>query len=173
MTTTAPEQPKLTSQNWNGHWHGFGPWVGAPDRYSKEGGRRPPHPIMPDSGAENATRYREAASEFATGGVPPLMSGHWLLKQGQAARARTWTNVTDAIEWLRQQYTESPPFERADGLRAYVSLEVQVAGALDVLPRGVDISWVHHTGSQNLFSASVVCCPNLFHPHLACPLPPS
>lgn len=173
MTTTAPEQPKLTSQNWNGHWHGFGPWVGAPDRYAKEGGRRPPHPIVAAAVSNSTTRYREAAAEFATGSVPPLMSGHWLMKQGQVAADRTWTDVTDAVEWLKAQYTDSPPFERSDGLRAYVSLDVQVAGAYDALPRGVDVSWIHYTQSQSLFSASVVCCPNLFHSDLACPFPPS
>jgi hypothetical protein len=173
MTITAPEQPKLTSQTWNGHWHGFGPWNGAPERYAQEGGRRPPHPVQPGPGSDHATRYQEAASEFASGSVPPLMTGHWLAKRGQAARARTWTDVTDAVEWLKQHYISNPPFERADGLQAYAGLDVKLAYALDVLPRGVDVTWVHYPQSRSLFSASVVCCPNLFHRDIPCPLPPS
>ncbi|MFI1728163.1 hypothetical protein ACH40E_02770 [Streptomyces acidicola] len=173
MTTAAPEKPTLTSQNWTGHWHGFGPWVGTPARYAQEGNKRPAHPIQPGPGADHATRYRDAATEFATGNVPPLMTGHWLMKRGQAARARTWTDVTDAVEWLKGQFTDNLPFERGDGLKAYTSLDVKLAYAHDVLPRGVDVSWVHYTQSRNLFSASVVCCPNLHHPALDCPMPPS
>ncbi|MER5549251.1 hypothetical protein ABT072_44290 [Streptomyces sp. NPDC002589] len=101
------------------------------------------------------------------------MSGHWLMKNGQAARARTWTDATGAVEWLKKHYTTNPPFERSDGLAAYEGLDVKIAYALDTLPRGVDIAWVYHTPSRSLFSASVVCCPNLFHPTIACPLPPS
>lgn len=172
MTTTAPEQ-LLTSQNWKGHWHGFGPWIGSPEAYHKEGGRRPPHPVRPGAEAPHASRYQEAAGEFATSSMPPLMTGHWLMKQGQAARARTWTDPAAAAEWLKQQYTSSPPFERADGKRAYVELDVKLAYTLDALPRGVDVSWVHYTQSRSLFSASVACCPNLFHPTIPCPLSPS
>ncbi|WP_230396181.1 hypothetical protein [Streptomyces blattellae] len=101
------------------------------------------------------------------------MTGHWLQKRGQAAAARTWTDVADAVEWLKQGYTDNPPAERTDGLRAYVGLDVKLAYAIDALPCGVDISWVHYTKSKSLFSASVVCCPNRFHPTLTCPLPPA
>ncbi|MDT9695381.1 hypothetical protein [Streptomyces sp. P17] len=173
MTTTAPELQALTSQTWSGHWHGFGPWVGSVETYAKEGNRRPAHTIQPDPASDHATRYREAASEFATGSVPPLMTGHWLLKRGQAAPARTWTDVTDAVEWLKGIYTANPPFERTDGKQAYAALDVKMAYAYDVLPRGVDVAWVHHTQARSLFSASVVCCPPLFHPGISCPMPPS
>ncbi|MFE9923255.1 hypothetical protein ACFYQA_17220 [Streptomyces sp. NPDC005774] len=170
---TAPEQPRLTSQNWAGHWHGFGPWTGSPESYFKEGNRRPAHTIQPASESDHATRYREAAGEFATGSVPPLMSGHWLMKRGQAAHARTWTTARDAVDWLTQRYQSTPPFERSDGLQAYEGLDAKIACALDALPRGGDVSWVHYTQSRGLFSVSVVCCPNLHHPDLVCPLPPS
>jgi hypothetical protein len=174
MTTTAPEQPTLTSQTGAGHWHGFGPWIGDPKTYAEEGNRRPVHPQPPGPGANfDTSRYHQAGSEFANGSLPPLMTGHWLMKHGQAVRSRTWTDVTDAVDWLTRQYTASPPFERTDGLHAYVGLDVKIAYALDVLPRGVDVSWVHYTQSRSLFSASVVCCPNLFHPTIPCPLQPS
>lgn len=158
---------------WGGHWHGYGPWIGSPAVYAEEGGRRPAHPNVPDSTATHATRYHVAAGEFTNSEVPPLMTGHWLQKRGQSARARTWTDVTDAVKWLREQYDTKPPFERTDGGQAYVDLGVKVAYAHEVLPLGVDVTWVHYTSGQSLFSASVVCCPNHFHPDMKCPLPPS
>ncbi|MEU6318114.1 hypothetical protein [Streptomyces sp. NPDC047009] len=172
MTITAPEAPKVTSQTWTGHWHGFGPWIGPLTRYAQEGSRRPAHPVRPAPDADHATRYQEAAGEFATSSLPPLMTGHWLAKQGQAAAARTWTDTADAVEWMKQHYTDHPPFERSDGLQSYVSLDAKLAYAFDVLPRGVDVCWVHYTQSRNLISLSVVCCPNLFHPDLNCPVVP-
>lgn len=181
MTATATplHPPKLTSQNWAGHWHGFGPWVGTVAQYYEEGNRRPPHPDPPSpamDGDKQAVRlqrrYREAAAEFYGSALPPVMTGHWLVKRGQAAADRTWTDVTDAVEWLKQRYTDQPPFERADGLRAYVPLDALIASAYDTLPRGVDVTWSHYTPGKSLLSMSVVCCPNLFHPSVACPLPP-
>jgi hypothetical protein len=172
MTVTAIAGPPITSQTWDGHWHGFGPWVGSPGQYAAEGGRRPAHPMRPGPEASHAGRYQEAAGEFATSSVPPLMTGHWLAKQGQASADRTWTDLTDAVEWLRKQYTAQPPFERTDGMKAYVGLDGKLAYAYDVLPRGVDVTWVHYTQARSLFSASIVCCPNLFHPTTPCPLLP-
>ncbi|MEV0185564.1 hypothetical protein AB0I54_40795 [Streptomyces sp. NPDC050625] len=170
MTTIAPEHPRLTSQNWAGHWHGFGPWIGPPEHYAKEGSKRPPHPVQPGPDSDHAGRYREAAGEFANGSLPPLMTGHWLMKRGQAEASRTWTDVTDAVAWLRGHYTRNLPFERSDGLQTYAELDVKVAYVYDVLPRGVDVTWVHYTESRSLFSAAVVCCPNLFHADTPCPL---
>lgn len=176
---TPLHSPKLTSQNWEGHWHGYGPWIGSPDLYHQEGNRRPPHPDPPPPASDGdkqavrlLQRYREGAAEFYGSGLPPIMTGHWLIKRGQTAANRTWTDVTDAVEWLKQQYTDNPPFERTDGLQAYISLDDRIAYAYDLLPRGVDTTWCHYTQSKSLLSMSVVCCPNLFHPDVACPLPP-
>jgi hypothetical protein len=118
-------------------------------------------------------RYREAASEFQNGSVPPLMPGHWLMKRNHAAADRTWTDATDAVEWLSKHYAENPPFEREDGKQAYSGLDSKMAHALESLSNGVDVCWVYYLQSQNLLSMQVVCCPNGFHPDLACPLPPS
>ncbi|URN16621.1 MULTISPECIES: hypothetical protein [Streptomyces] len=167
--------------NWSGHWHGYGPWIGAASLYAKEGGRRPAHsngpPMVTDpedrKQQQVLDRYREAAAEFQTGNVPPLMTGHWLMKQDQAAAERTWTDVGIALAWMTKNHEANRPFERPDGRRAYVGLDGKLAYAADVLPRGVDVCWVHYTTSKNLFSLSVVCCPNRFHPEIPCPLPPS
>jgi hypothetical protein len=118
-------------------------------------------------------RYREAAAEFQTGNVPPTMTGHWLMKKTQVSADRTWADLGIALAWLTKEYEENPPFIRADGLQAYSSLENKLEYATDVLPRGVDVSWVYYTPSKNLISFSVVCCPNRFHPDIPCPLPPS
>ncbi|MEU3299980.1 hypothetical protein ABZ729_09180 [Streptomyces sp. NPDC006678] len=118
-------------------------------------------------------RYREAAAEFQTGNMPPLMTGHWLLKKNHVAADRTWIDMGIALAWLTKHYEENPPYERTDGLQAYGSLEGKLEYAADVLPRGVDVSWVHYTASKNLLSLNVVCCPNRVHPDIRCPLPPS
>ncbi|MEU3754526.1 hypothetical protein AB0H17_17420 [Streptomyces olivoreticuli] len=167
--------------SWSGHWHGYGPWVGLPAVYAHEGNRRPAHPNgppTPTSADDKATqrvhdRYREAAAEFRTGNVPPLMTGHWLLKQSRTAADRTWADIDIALAWLTKHYQENPPLEPEDGKTAYCSLDIKLEYASDVLPRGVDVSWVHYGKSQNLLSLSVVCCPNRFHPEIPCPLPPS
>ncbi|MFI0966995.1 hypothetical protein ACH4S8_37275 [Streptomyces sp. NPDC021080] len=178
--TQTHQEPELTSQNWAGHWHGFGPWIGSPAVYHAEGNRRPAHPVPPappagkddKAGIRLQERYREAAVEFSTGDVPPIVTGHWLVRMGRAAAERTWTDLTDAVEWLKAQYTDNPPFERADGLQAYLSLDDRIAYAYDGLPRGVDTTWCYYTPAKSLLSMSVVCCPNLFLPKVACPLPP-
>ncbi|MFF0227592.1 hypothetical protein [Streptomyces sp. NPDC004629] len=172
MTTIAPEAPEVTSQTWAGHWHGFGPWLGSPGHYAKEGNRRPPHPVRPRPDADFATRYQEAGGEFATSSLPPLMTGHWLAKEGQTASDRTWTDAAEALTWLKRGYSEHPPYERIDGRQAYIGLDGKLAYAADVLPRGVDVTWVHYTQTRSLLSLAVVCCPNLFHPDLKCPLLP-
>ncbi|MCX3058567.1 hypothetical protein [Streptomyces beihaiensis] len=167
--------------SWTGHWHGYGPWVGDPKTYAQEGSRRPPHPNGPPSVTDPEDkkqqqvldRYREAAAEFQTGNVPPTMTGYWLTKKSQTSADRTWADVDIALEWLTKKYEENPPFERADGLQAYSSLDTKLEYASDVLPFGVDVSWVYYTPAKNLMSFSVVCCLNRFHPEIPCPLPPA
>ncbi|MER7174180.1 hypothetical protein [Streptomyces mesophilus] len=116
-------------------------------------------------------RFREAAAEFQTGNMPPTMTGYWLMKKNQVSADRTWADMGIALAWLTKEYEANPPFERTDGLEAYSSLDTKLDYATDVLPRGVDVSWVYYTPSKNLISFSVVCCPNRFHPEIACPLP--
>ncbi|MEU4843846.1 hypothetical protein [Streptomyces gilvosporeus] len=149
--------------------------------YGQEGGRRPPHhngpPSItdPEDKKQQAVldRYREAASEFQSGNVPPTMTGHWLMKKHLVSADRTWTDARVALSWLTKQYQEAPPFVRQDGLEAYCGLDWKIEYAEDVLPRGVDVTWCYYLASENLISYSVVCCPNRFHPEIACPLPPA
>ncbi|MDH2393184.1 hypothetical protein QCN29_31300 [Streptomyces sp. HNM0663] len=122
---------------------------------------------------DTLNRYREAASEFQSGNVPPTMTGYWLMKKHLVSADRTWTNVGVALAWLTKHYEANPPFQRTDGLQAYCGLDWKLEYAEDVLPRGVDVSWVYYMPSENLTSYSVVCCPNRFHPEIPCPFPPS
>ncbi|WP_241740934.1 hypothetical protein [Streptomyces sp. L2] len=118
-------------------------------------------------------RYREVTAEFPTSVLPPLMSGHWLMKRSQASSDRTWADPAVALEWMTKHYLANPPYERDGGRQAYTGLEVSRAYVSDVLPLGVDVSWVYYNRSQNIVSICVVCCPNRHHPALACPLPHS
>jgi hypothetical protein len=97
--------------NWTGHWHGYGPWTGTRDEYGKEHLRRPGP--SPDD---------EMTRAFMAEALPPLMTGHALLRRHQTAPERTWTAAQDAVGWLTTMYADRPPFERSDGLRAYAPL---------------------------------------------------
>ncbi|MFF4903085.1 hypothetical protein [Streptomyces sp. NPDC001068] len=149
---------KLTSQNWTGHWHVFGPWIGSGDTHKQEGRRRPGQ-----NSQDPQTRI------FLEEKLPPVMTGHWLMRDRQVAA--TCTTSEGAVAWLAERYAETPPVVREDGKAAYNTLESKVEYALDALPRGVDIVWGYWTHSRLLASYAVVCCPNLFHT-LPCPFPP-
>lgn len=146
---------------WSGHWHGFGPWTGTRTAYGQEGARRP-----------GQLTHDEQTRAFLAGTMPPMQVGHWLMRRDQAAAHRTWTDLSDAMDWLRKTYDASPPFERPDDRRAYIDLEVKSTYAADALGRGVDAVWVHYAKTTNLVSFSVVCCPHRFLRDLPCPLPP-
>ncbi|MEU3862322.1 hypothetical protein AB0F03_34135 [Streptomyces sp. NPDC028722] len=96
-----------------------------------------------------------------------MMTGHWLMRPRQVAA--TWSRSEDALAWLQARYAEAPPLVRDDGKDA-CSLEWKAMCALDALPRGGDVTWGYWTQSRMLVSYSVVCCPNLFHQELPCPI---
>jgi hypothetical protein len=147
---------------WSGHWHGYGPWIGTRDEYGKEHLRRP-----------GASPDDEQTRAFIAETLPPLMTGHALLRRNQTAPDRTWTIVRDAVDWLTKVYADRPPYERPDGLRAYVPLEAMVQGAEGHLPLGKDTVWAYYGRNGAFVSYSVICCPSPLHPDIACPLPPS
>ncbi|HWN00928.1 MAG TPA: hypothetical protein VNO54_28085 [Streptosporangiaceae bacterium] len=102
-----------------------------------------------------------------------MMTGHWLMRRAQTRAECTWTDASEAVDWLKQRYVENPPIVRPDGGRAYVDVDARIVYALDVLPRGVDVTWGYWTNPSTLASHSVVACANRFHPHIPCPLEPS
>lgn len=146
--------------DWDGHWHGY-KWVGSGEDYFKEPLRRPTF--------DNSEKYKE----FLHRTLPPMMTGHWLLKKRQTSQQCTWTDEKLAVAWLEQQYDLHPPLGGADNRSTYVGLDVLVPAALDRLPRGVDVTWAHWLQASRTFgSFSVVACANRFHPKIPCPLPP-
>ncbi|MFF9265864.1 hypothetical protein [Streptomyces longwoodensis] len=132
------------------HWHGY-EWTGHARSYFQDSARRP------------------GSVGFAQNGIPPLMTGHWLLRPCPARS--TWTEPDAALGWLTTRYQAHPPFQRLDGGRAYPELDWKLTVAADALRGGVDVTWCYWTSPQAglLASFSVVCCPNRHHPDLACP----
>lgn len=164
--------------SWSGHFHGYGPWVGSPETYHRAGYRRPPHPSPPTlltstddkKAIDIHTHYHQAAKEFPVSPLPPMMSGHWLLKRAQASPERTWASATAAVDWLTAGYLANLEAGHADPARTGAGLDGKRVYALDALPGGVDVSWVYYDHASQIVSIEVVCCPNLHHPELACPL---
>ncbi|MET4923478.1 hypothetical protein P3L51_14110 [Streptomyces sp. PSRA5] len=94
------------------------------------------------------------------------------MRRTQTSPDRAWTDLPDALAWLKETHGANLPFEREDGKQAYLDLRTKVGYARDALGRGSDAVWVHYTKSSNLVSFSVVCCPQRFLPEIQCPLPP-
>ncbi|MFD8789328.1 hypothetical protein [Streptomyces vinaceus] len=160
--------------NWQGHYHGYGPWVGDIKDYSREGERRP-GPAVEGLGTPGVLlpEHKKQVDYFIEDKRPPMMTAHWLLKRGQTSSARTWTDPAEAISWLEIIYAENPPYERPDNLLAYAPLSVKVSYAHEVLPLGVDVTWAYYLKSKSFLSASVVACKNRLFPNIPCPLPPA
>jgi hypothetical protein len=147
--------------NWAGHWHGYGPWTGTRSELAQEDLRRP----GTDPGDEQTRAFLASA-------LPPMMTGHWLLRRNQVSADRTWTDVRDAITWLTYIWADKPPLDRPDGLSAYAPLEVMTAGAERDLSGGSDTVWAYYQRSGAYVSYEVVSCPSHpFHPGIPCPLP--
>ncbi|AXI78482.1 hypothetical protein C7M71_014625 [Peterkaempfera bronchialis] len=144
---------------WQGHWHGYG-WVGSGEEYRKEFLRRPGPPGDPSTAA------------FMTSRLPPMMTGHWLLKRAQTASDQTWGDVDEAIAWLRARYEDNPPYLRESGGRAGLPLVAKIEYARVTLPLGVDVVWGYWTHSQSMAHYAVICCPSRHH-DIPCPMPPS
>jgi hypothetical protein len=128
--------------SWRGHWHGF-VWTGNGAEL-KDSQRRP----QPDVG-------------YLSSDVPPLVTGHWLLKPPRQIRG-TWADPTDAVSWLREEYGAQPPPGGPDLLG-------MVANAEDTLSRGNDVTWAYWQAGTRFVHLTVVSCPNRFHPAIRCP----
>jgi hypothetical protein len=143
--------------NWSGHWHGYGPWTGSRKEYGQEDLRMP--------GPAPSGSFLQA---FLNSTLPPLQSGHALLRVNQTTGDRTWTALADALTWLGNTYTRHPPMG-AVGL----DLEGKLAYSKDFLGRGSDDSWAYYTANYSYVSFQVVSCPNRFLRTIPCPRPPA
>ncbi len=144
--------------DWNGHWHGFGPWTGSRDDFAKEGQRRP----GPDPDDEQT-------QVFLANTMTPVQLGHWLLRRHQAAADRTWADVAGAGTWM-SRVREANPADTSGG--ALLTVDEKVARQCESLRLGSDMCWGYYTATFSYVSFAVVCCPNRLFPAIPCPLPP-
>jgi len=150
--------------NWDGHWHGYGPWVGERRELGKESHRRP-----------GASPDDEQTQAFLTSTLPPMMTGWALLRRRQTVADRTWTAVSDAVDWLTKTYADRPPSFAPSSLypTPEEQLQSKVRDAEEHLPLGTDTVWAYYATNGAYVSYEVICCPSHFHPDIPCPLPPS
>ncbi|MFF5296709.1 hypothetical protein [Paractinoplanes globisporus] len=144
------------------HWHGYGPWTG-PHGFVERGNdqHRRPGPERSDA----------ATVAFVQNTMPPLETGHYLLRRAQTGRDRTWTAVDDALRWLCETYQRHPPAPELN----FGPLDARCRHTRAGLEGGSDAVW-HYTTSGNgdrVAVFAVVCCPHRYHPGTPCPLPPN
>ncbi|MFF2080485.1 hypothetical protein ACFVXG_37705 [Kitasatospora sp. NPDC058162] len=157
-----------------GHWHGYGPWVGQRRLMDLEYLRRPePFDIQELRVPSGMSAHpQETFIPFSQRTIPPMMTGHYLLRRPEDLEQRTWTAASPAVDWLTSIYKEHPPMQRADGKRAYATLEWYQECAHRSLLHGSDVVWSHYLDDRRFMSSAVICCPSLpFHPGIKCPLP--
>lgn len=137
------------------HWHGY-EWAGSPTELREDNRRRP-------------SKIPAELPEFMSSAVPPIQTGHWLLRRRDAAASRTWTDVDDVVTWLTARYERNPPSAQL----SYISLDERTATTRDGLLHGVDAWWEYYTGGMGVFVAAAICCPHAHLRALLCPMPPS
>ncbi|MFG1602808.1 hypothetical protein [Actinoplanes sp. NPDC049265] len=139
------------------HWHGYS-WMGASAELRNESLRRPGPTGAPETDA------------FIRSTLPPLQTGHYLLRRPEAGR--TWTDPDDAIAWLVANYQRHPPMEHPGGAQAYVSLDSRKVISRDGLINGVDAWWQYYTSDQGQVVFAAVCCRHSHRREIPCPMPP-
>ncbi len=138
------------------HWHGYGPWTGPAAELRQEGARRP----------GQAANSQETLA-FVASKLPPMQTGHYLMRPRQASADRTWTDVEQALDWLAKTVADHPP--HGDYVPADTAREHDRAQLLG----GADVYRQYYTGNAAVAAFGIIACP---HAHLAgirCPLPPS
>ncbi|MGA5818406.1 hypothetical protein ACPC54_11165 [Kitasatospora sp. NPDC094028] len=156
----------------SGHLHGYGPWTGRPDQYHSEYLRRPTpfdsawHAMV--SGLKHADQ--EAHTPFEQRTVPPMQTGHYLLRRPSYLAAQTWKDPESAVDWLVETYHRHPPAVRSDWGAVDCGLGAKADFARDALGHGTDVVWAHYLPGERMISAAVVACPHRFHPDIPCPL---
>jgi hypothetical protein len=145
------------------HWHGYF-WTGTITELKDEALRRPSDP------------------GFLRSSLPPIQTGHYLLRRGATTQDLTWVDVDKVIEWMAASYQRHPPmigeagFPAINGvapLASDVGLEVRREGARETLINGVDSFWMYYTGRSGGMVATVaICCPHTHFPEIPCPMSP-
>ncbi|SIM53209.1 hypothetical protein SAMN04489832_0448 [Micromonospora cremea] len=168
--------------NWSGHWHGFGPWVGARDEFNKEYLRRPGANLTDAHIREHLSREmapgafrqwlltqggaNDYTRTFLANDMTPVQLGHSLLKLTKVSADRTWTDIDDALSWLAKTWIDNPP--GGDVL----PLEKTIEYKREALLLGSDVCTGYYTPGFSYVDFTIICCPNRFFPNIPCPLPP-
>jgi hypothetical protein len=151
------------------HWHGY-LWSGTGAELKEEHLRRPGEPGSPEYQA------------FLRSSLPPMKTGHYLLRRGAASQDLTWTDAGPAIDWMATSYKRHLPMSGEAGFPAIngvapmatdVGLDARRTTSLDGLCNGVDGFWLYYTGqSGSMVAICAICCPHTHMPEIACPMPP-
>ncbi|WP_052390763.1 hypothetical protein [Streptomyces sp. NRRL B-24484] len=158
--------------DFSGHWHGYGPWIGTSALYHTEYLRRP-QPIdpatlkSPKGQAFDAEHYKP----FEQRTIPPMFTGHYLLRRPADLADRTWKDPDSAVEWLAGIYRRYLPAPRFDGGAVDCGLDAKTHHARTAIAHGTDSVWCYYITGDRLISYAVISCPNLpLHPEIPCPL---
>jgi len=151
------------------HWHGY-LWTGTGAELKNEALRTPG---LPNSAETQA---------FLRNSMPPVRTGHYLLRRDATSRDLTWTDVDRVIEWMSANYERRPPmsgdvgFPTVNGhtpMAGDVGLEARRRISRDGLINGVDGGWGYYTSpSGGFFTIAAICCPHTHMPEIPCPLAP-
>lgn len=143
------------------HWHGYGPWTGPHQFFSRE------HDHERRPGIAGTT----AGDTFLRATVPPLETGYYLLRRLQTAQERTWTDVQGALGWLTRLYAQQPP----DSALSYLDEAARIEHTHSGLAGGADAIWQYtlSLSGNRTIEYAVICCPHRHHTRTPCPLPPN
>ncbi|MEV7183879.1 hypothetical protein [Kitasatospora sp. NPDC093102] len=130
------------------HFHGY-EWAGDGRLLAKESERRPID-----------------RAQFSHSGLPPLMTGWWLLRPAAQVRS-TWSTPADAADWLVQRYAEHTP-----GGDPWLPLSTRRQHALDQLADHSDVVWSRWVSDSRWSGHYMIVCPNRFWTDVPCPAAP-
>ncbi|MCG6499174.1 hypothetical protein [Kitasatospora sp. A2-31] len=155
--------------DFSGHWHGYGPWIGTNAQYHTEYLRRP-NPIDPEWLKSQKAPDPNAFTPFERRAIPPLRTGHYLLRRPAELADNTWKEAEPALRWLVTTYQANPPARRPDGGAVDAGLDARAHHARTDITNGVDVVWSYYVPGDRMISYAVIACPNRHLPEITCPL---
>ncbi|WP_328954586.1 hypothetical protein [Kitasatospora purpeofusca] len=151
-----------------GHWHGYGPWIGSNAQYNTEYLRRPT-PLDPGWIKTLRAPDPQAFSPFERRSVPPMQTGHHLLRKPPDLASRTWQDPSPAVDWLIRIYQQYPPIQRRDGGAVDCGPAAKASQARTDLGHGTDVVWCYYVPGDRMINFAVVACPSRHLPDIPCP----
>ena len=114
--------------------------------------------------AKESERLPIEGGGFGLSGLPPLMTGWWLLRPPAQVRG-TWEAAADAVEWLAGRYGEHSP-----GGDPWMPIEARRRCAVAQLTEASDVVWSCWVSGSRWSGHYVIVCPNKTWPQLTCPV---